>query len=445
MPALALRAVLRPWNPLADAPLWAAGRLLHLLVRAPELLFVVTLGAMLFRPPELACCALDRIAFLILIAAFLLRCAMKREPLRFRLTAAWPLGVLLVLSLISILGQPFETKTWSVLAAKYIVPYGLFHIARYSFRDEQSQRTLEKFSLVVLAYLCFIAIAFLVGASDLIYPRFILDRSLSIHVDRARGPFLQAVANGVSLNMLGLIALNAYRRDRLNSFWGGIFLIALPAAILATKTRAVWLSFFASAVVLAFWNPDRKIRRICKRLMIAMAVVLIATLSFVAMGSSLQERFEDRGPVEIRFAVYRAAWAMFLERPLLGWGVSRMPTELEQRVSDFHLNQFVVHNTYLEILVEHGLLGLGLYAWLMVRLFRLACSHSTSSCEPSGVFTSAGFRRQWSIILGVYFVNGFFVVMNYQFVNGLLYTLAGMLAASQPLAPLPAQEPSQSV
>jgi hypothetical protein len=31
--------------------------------------------------------------------------------------------------------------------------------------------------------------------------------------------------------------------------------------------------------------------------------------------------------------------------------------------------------------------------------------------------------------LGVYLLNASFVVMNYQFVNGLLFTLAGLLAA----------------
>ena len=37
----------------------------------------------------------------------------------------------------------------------------------------------------------------------------------------------------------------------------------------------------------------------------------------------------------------------------------------------------------------------------------------------------------WPVLLGVYFVNAFVVVMNYQFVNGLLFVLAGMLAAQQ--------------
>jgi hypothetical protein len=37
----------------------------------------------------------------------------------------------------------------------------------------------------------------------------------------------------------------------------------------------------------------------------------------------------------------------------------------------------------------------------------------------------------WPVFLGVYLVNATVVVMNYQFVNGLLFVLAGMLAAQQ--------------
>jgi len=41
------------------------------------------------------------------------------------------------------------------------------------------------------------------------------------------------------------------------------------------------------------------------------------------------------------------------------------------------------------------------------------------------------FHAMWPVLLGVYFANAFVVVMNYQFVNGLLFVLAGMLAAQQ--------------
>jgi hypothetical protein len=37
----------------------------------------------------------------------------------------------------------------------------------------------------------------------------------------------------------------------------------------------------------------------------------------------------------------------------------------------------------------------------------------------------------WPIILGVYWVNAAVVVMSYQFVNALIFSIAGMLAAQR--------------
>jgi hypothetical protein len=49
------------------------------------------------------------------------------------------------------------------------------------------------------------------------------------------------------------------------------------------------------------------------------------------------------------------------------------------------------------------------------------------------------------VLVGVYLVNAALVVMNYQFVNGLLFTMAGMLAAQQRRAACELEsEPSSS-
>jgi len=44
---------------------------------------------------------------------------------------------------------------------------------------------------------------------------------------------------------------------------------------------------------------------------------------------------------------------------------------------------------------------------------------------------SRQFHNLWPLLLGVYWVNAAVVVMNYQFVNGLLFAMAGMLAAQR--------------
>ena len=445
---------------------------------APALLFLATLTVMLLRPPDLQFYGLDRVAFVLLVMVAVLRASIVRQPMWKIRGVTLPMLGLLSLAFFSIVTQPFEAQSYSLVAAKFVVPFGLFYASMLVFSKPASLRWLETFALVVLAYLSFIAIAFLIGAKALIFPAFILDEGLGIHADRARGPFLQAVANGLTLNMLGLIALDSFRRGRLRGIWAIALLGALPVAILATRTRAVWLSFSLAIVVVCFRTASRKLRRACLCIGAMSSAVLVVVFSTADLRTSLEDRASERGPVEIRLAVYQAGWQMFLERPISGWGMNQMPAELASRMRDYRLKAFPVHNTYLEILVEHGIVGLGLYLWLVVGLFRIGhraavgqeqcagnipvesgIAEDDSSEQvvnrefreldgrasnfpddfpdrsfpdrtfPDRHFPDQEFRKIWPILLGVYLLNATFVVMNYQFVNGLLFTLAGVLAA----------------
>jgi O-antigen ligase len=117
---------------------------------------------------------------------------------------------------------------------------------------------------------------------------------------------------------------------------------------------------------------------------------------------------------------------MFLKKPLNGWGSVAMTDELNRRISDFHQENFYFHNTFLEILVQYGVVGLATYLWLVADLFRVGRKLHSPTTEG---FLDAQFRSLWPLFLGVYLINATFVVMNYQFVNGLLFSVAGMLVA----------------
>jgi O-antigen ligase len=408
---------------------------------SPVLLFMATLTAMLFRPPDVRLYDLDRIAFGLLVLVVLLRALMLRQSLRPAGPVTWPMLGLTVLALASALAQPYQSEAWSVLAAKWIVPFAMYYMARLVFEDEASLRRLEIFMLVVLAYLSATAVLFLLGMKSLILPPFIMDEGIGIHADRARGPFLQAVANGVTLNLLGLIALDSYRRRRLRGVLASLFLIALPLAVLATKTRAVWLSFAAPVLALLCFSPSQRVRRACLCLALAGVVGLLCALTFEDLNQSLSARLEERSPVQFRMAVYRAGWDMFCAKPLLGWGAAQMQAGLEKRISEFHQEEFSVHNTFLEIGVDYGVVGLALYAWMVLDLIRLGRESSASTVSRSGTFLDREFRSFWPVLVGVYLLNACFVVMNYQFVNGVLFTLAGILAA-QNRGPSPEIKPA---
>jgi O-antigen ligase len=132
--------------------------------------------------------------------------------------------------------------------------------------------------------------------------------------------------------------------------------------------------------------------------------------------------------------MYRAGWDMFLAKPWFGWGSGQVQADLEKRISDFHQSEFFFHNTFLEIAVEFGVVGVALYSWvvfdlLKIGLLRVGRKLPASAASARPHFLDAGFRHLWPVVLGVYLLNACFVVMNYQFVNGLLFTFAGILAS----------------
>jgi O-antigen ligase len=194
-------------------------------------------------------------------------------------------------------------------------------------------------------------------------------------------------------------------------------------------TRAVWLSFAVSIGIIIFRSHNRKLRWICTAVSIAGALALLVAMSFDDQRRALTDRLHESGPVEFRQAVYAGGWQMFLEKPLTGWGVNRMPEELARHVSGYRKRELYPHNTYLEILIEHGLVGLALYGWLMWEMLKLGQAPA-SRAERDG-FLNQQFHALWPVLLGVYWVNAAVVGMNYQFVNGFLFSLAGMLAAQQ--------------
>jgi glycosyltransferase involved in cell wall biosynthesis len=176
----------------------------------------------------------------------------------------------------------------------------------------------------------------------------------------------------------------------------------LPIAILATMTRAVWLSFAGTVLMLIVLSKSRVLRRAC----IASVVVTVAGLAVVLSsgdGGALGERLEERGPVDYRAAVYAGGWEMFLERPWMGWGFHQMPSELPRHVSGYGEKILYPHNTYLELLVEHGMVGLALYLWLMWELWRLRRG-AIPEREKRG-FLDSQFHRIWPVLLAVYWVN----------------------------------------
>lgn len=98
-----------------------------------------------------------------------------------------------------------------------------------------------------------------------------------------------------------------------------------------------------------------------------------------------------------RFAFWHAHWEMFRERPFLGHGENlnaeyRAPYYAKIALSQFE-RQYEAHNMYIQILINGGLIGLGLFLCWMVFWLRQAYRFSQVGFETLVLFCLAGLTQ----------------------------------------------------
>jgi O-antigen ligase len=403
-------------------------KIVYVLISLPSLWFVLTLAAFMFSSPSLEGFKTDRVAFPLLLLLTAMNVLTHRKRLFAWAPLLIPLGALTLLAIFSALQVPYDRQTWSFLASDFLVPLCMFYASSQVFIDDLALKHFFIFCVIALAYLIVVSIGFLAGAEFLVFPHYILDPSIGIQSERARGPFLQAVANGAAINILGLLVLYWWQKKNRWGVFATLLIIGVPLAILGTMTRAVWLGFIGSAAGLLVLYR----KKIMVGLLIGSAVAVCALTVLNPIGNkTIVSRLEDEDPIEYRMAVYRAGIEMVRERPLFGWGINQPPYVLPNYLVGVKADAAWAHNTYLEILLEHGVVGLVLYGLMFFYLFRLGRLLPLHLCRTGVSLLDRQFASYWRLILAVYLFNGLFVVMNYRFINALLFSLAGMIFAAE--------------
>jgi O-antigen ligase len=223
---------------------------------------------------------------------------------------------------------------------------GLFWIAHNLFRQEE----VVKGSLIALG-LSTVVIVFLQLAG------------LAGDAEPAQGRVSAFEANPNSIATvlsLGFIAVFGLAYGRENTDWKTRLIfwttsLSLAAAIVRTGSRGAAVALALSFGVLLFkeGNIGKKFKMGVLGLI---GISVLAVLSYQV--PSVRDRWEKtlvEGNLAGREKIYPEALQMFVERPLLGWGMLNHTAELGAR---FGLVKLDPHNMYLFVLTEVGLVGL---------------------------------------------------------------------------------------
>jgi O-antigen ligase len=250
-----------------------------------------------------------------------------------------------------------------------LLPFLSFLVAPVAFASDRQRRILLGSLVAVGGYLAVTAFFEKLKLHSLVVPSYINDPNLGTHFGRARGPFVEAGADGLALFGCGVaaaIALAQWRRPWPRLAAGAVAILA-PIACLLTVTRSVWLAASIGALVAIVTTAGLR-RLLIPIVAVGLAGILIALAAIPGLSKQVRDRQSDKGSVYERENTTAAGLRMIADRPLIGFGWDRGNDFIDPY---FRLDRNIplkgaqagFHNVYLQYGVALGVLGLAL--WLL--------------------------------------------------------------------------------
>ncbi len=137
-------------------------------------------------------------------------------------------------------------------------------------------------------------------------------------------------------------------------------------ALLLSFTRGVWIGSAAGIGVAALYLPKRQLLR----LLIPLGVIAVLASPLIAHRISMSFLEGGFAPDQARLAYLDVGVRMIRDHPLFGVGPERIGVEFPDYYHGDALNFFYghLHNNFLQIGAERGLLCLAAFVWLLISL-----------------------------------------------------------------------------
>lgn len=295
--------------------------------------------------------------------------ALRTRPIDWLLfvVSIWAIGSALLA------GTLDDSQARFVLLDRFsLIAFLLFFAAPIVYREERDRRILMGTLVAMGLYLGIDAVIETTGPRGLLLPRYIDDPTVGIHFDRARGPFVEATANGLALYACAVASTMAAVtwRDRRARAFAVLVTVLCMLGTLLTVTRAIWLAAMVATLVAMF--AARETRRFVGPVVIAGVALVLGAFAVVPdLAHRADKRKNDDQPLWDRRNSNAAALRMIAERPVLGFGWGRFPTDSPdyyRQTQDFPLTTVRnVHNVVLANAAELGVAATA--AWLCALLW----------------------------------------------------------------------------
>ncbi len=174
----------------------------------------------------------------------------------------------------------------------------------------------------------------------------------------------------VPLILLAEVMIMARVEERPGLCWLAMLLGTF--ALIFSFSRGAWISYAVASLFLVATALRRRLVWV-RRLFVAQMAAAVVILPFSLL---IWERIfgYDAGAAWSRWPLMKLAWNMIVEHPFLGVGVNTFLNVAPHYITPDIAGAWVgeVHNMYLLVFAETGVIGLAAFLWLLGALFREA-------------------------------------------------------------------------
>jgi O-antigen ligase len=326
---------------------------------------------------------------------------------------------------------------WFVFISGYLFPFIIFVFAKNYIVSEKDVTIILHALFYFGIYLSVMGFFEYADLRQFVFPQYINNPDISpLHLERARGPFLNAAFNGVGI-LIGFISglhLLGKKTGFARIFYQASLLLFFPA-VFCTLTRSVYLGLLITLIIFLGWYKTSFSK--WKLISLPLAVVLIFGIANAPRLLSTERRAGGVAQVEevsIRLALLQQSYFLFSERPLMGVGLAQfipassssqtyrgpVPFIIEESRTTFQ------HNHLLGVATELGIPGILVYLTMIILILRRL--RQLAGKLPGTGIMGNNLRVTIFAIWCVYLNNNMFVEpSNNIFINAAPFLFAGLV------------------
>lgn len=214
---------------------------------------------------------------------------------------------------------------------------------------------------------------------------------------RAYGPLDHPnMLGGLATIGLLLLIYVIWRDDKILNQKERIFCIlatiSLTAGLIVSFSRAAWLALLIGLVNYLIFLGRARLKNFVSKLL-PTALIAVVTIALFAVPYYYllwprltgQSRLEQISATE-RIVDFKEAWPLIIQHPLIGSGLGTYGLALEKQFPEELVWYYQpIHNTFILLAAEIGLIGLAILIWLVILLAKASCRETEKKLVATAV------------------------------------------------------------